>query len=86
MTHDPSDEPRVTTRNVLWAIAFLAVAGLVVIPLGLCSSLLVLGTMTYSVLGERPYVGEIAFGVACIPVIVAVGFLIRHAIQIAKGE
>ncbi len=86
MKEDDPDRPRVTTRNVLLAVAFLAVAALVIVPLGLCSSFLVVGPAMYDLLRGKPYADEIATAVACIPVLVIVGFLIRHATRIAKGE
>ena len=85
MTPDEGRKPPILVRNVLRAIAFLAITLLGLIPLGLCPTLL-LADVVLSLTPATPNGDLIENGIAVAFVLILSGFLVYHAIRIARGE
>ena len=79
------DRPPILIRNVLKAIAFFAIALVGLVSLGLCPSL-VLADVVMSLMPSTARFDDVAKVIVVSFVTILSGYLLWHAVKIAKGE
>jgi len=82
----PEDSPKFSIGRVLAGVAFAAIALLIAIPAGLCTSAFGFAMLWGSINnGIIPWSSTIFWIVVCLPALIMCYFIIRTAIHIARG-
>jgi hypothetical protein len=82
----PPEKPKPTAGSILWGVAFGAIALLIFVPIGLCTSLFGGFMVLSAIFGDVPDKSVWPYVLVSLPVLVMIYFIVRTAIRIGRGE